>query len=84
MGAANSAQFWSMSAPMALCSSLAPLVDAEIARSRSTGSSRSLANDVNMADTWLLPMVSLASSDRTDTGHVAIKDLSGISSCFSR
>ena len=77
-GAANSAQFWSMSAPMALCSSFAPLVAEAIARRRSTGSATSVDREVKKAETWLLPSAS-ESSERTETGQTAISGVPGSS-----
>src|SRR2546421_5001744 len=77
-GAANSAQFWSMSAPMALCSSLAPRVADAMARRRPTGSDTSVAREVKKAETWLLPSAS-GSWERTDTGQTATRGVGGSS-----
>ena len=82
-GAANSPQSVSMRAPTALCSAFAPIVDSAIARIRSSGSSMSVASDVNIADT-LLPPSPASSSERTDTGHTASSGSTGISSCAMR
>ena len=78
LGAAYSAQFWSMSAPTALCSALAPTVDSWMRRTRSAGSASLVGRLVNMADT-LLPM-DFSPSGRTDTGQVAMSGVSGSSS----
>ena len=78
-GAAYSPQSVSMRAPTALCSALAPTVESAIVRRRSSGSSMSVASDVNMAET-LLPPSPTSSSERTDTGHTAKSGPSGSSS----
>src|SRR5438477_11928902 len=77
VGAANFAQSCSIPAPIALCSSFAPLLTSWIRRSRSTGSSISVANEVNIADTLFEPVTSFSSSQRTDTGTTAINDFDG-------
>ena len=57
----NSAKSWSMSAPMAFCISFASVVSAWIARSCSTGSSRSVrAARTNIVATWFVTSCSLA------------------------
>jgi len=68
---------------MAFCCSLAMTVLAWITSSRSTGSSRSVASEVNIIDTWL-PWVPCWSSVRTDTGTMATSGPSGCSSRWSK
>ena len=73
-GPVNSIQLSSVLALAASCSALAPIVVSWMASSRSTGSSRSVASDVNMMETWLpSPLFSV----RTDTGIAAISGCLG-------
>src|SRR6202035_3952594 len=56
--------------------SLATPDPAEMANRRSTGSSRSVANDTSMAEIWL-PSASPSPSGRVLTGTIATNELSG-------
>jgi hypothetical protein len=80
MGAANSAQLVSVSAPMALVCSFVRFIASWMLRSRSTGSSMSVARDVRLGVTRF-PIDVFSSSDRTETGTIAT---SGPSSGSSR
>ena len=71
-----------LSAAIARCISLALWVLSLIARSRSAGSSMSVASEANIAPTFV--PTSLSSSARSDTGTCAISGESGSSSRSSR
>jgi hypothetical protein len=80
-GGANWVMSASMSAPSALCISLATLVSSKISMSWSTGSSMWTGRRTAMADTWL---VAVPPSGRVETGHMISSGLSRSSPWLSR
>ena len=82
-GAASSVSPMILSAANACCISLALWVLSWMARSLSTGSSKWVASDANIAPTFVPTPVS-SPSTRNETGTCAMSGISGNSPPFSR